>query len=163
MMFRFILVPHNNALGHIFNIYPSPTIMPLTSHQTIEIAWSIRSTMMKDTNLTILLDLFYMNDSSSSTVWSLHILVTKPNRFIDQLFYIILPFLIIFISIQMGILLDTKILIEIIQRPTPIFIGFIAQYGVMPFLAMAIAKIFRYSPLDSLALFVIGCCPGNEQ
>jgi predicted Na+-dependent transporter len=91
---------------------------------------------------------------------SLNILITQPKRVIDKLFHIFLPFLVIFISIQMGILLDTNILMDLVKRPKPVIIGFVSQYGIMPFLAMGIAKVFHYTPLYSLALFVIGCCPG---
>ena len=118
---------------------------------------------MEETNVTFCLDIFYSDDSISSYKWPLHILVTQPKRLRDKVFYIVLPVLVIFISVQMGILLDTKILIDLVKKPKPVIIGFISQYGVMPFLAMAIAKIFRYSPLYSLALFVIGCCPGQIQ
>jgi predicted Na+-dependent transporter len=116
---------------------------------------------MEETNLTFSLDIFYNDDSISSYFWPLNILVTRPERILDRSFQIILPFLIIFISIQMGILLDTKVLIDLVKKPKPVLVGFLSQYGLMPFLAMAIAKIFRYSPLYSLALFVIGCCPGK--
>ncbi|CAF1013472.1 unnamed protein product [Rotaria sordida] len=155
------ILPSKNAHDHIFNAYPSPTLIYLKNAATIDIIWSIKSTMMGMTDLTFSLDVFYNDDTISSYTWSLNILVTQPKRLVDRLFYIILPFLIIFISIQMGILLDTKILIELVRKPTPVIVGFISQYGLMPFLAMAIAKIFRYSPLYSLALFVIGCCPGS--
>ncbi|CAF4150701.1 unnamed protein product, partial [Rotaria sordida] len=50
---------------------------------------------------------------------------------------------------------------DLLKNPKPVLIGFLAQYGLMPFLAMGIAKIFHYTPLYSLALFVIGCCPGS--
>ncbi|CAF5052855.1 unnamed protein product, partial [Rotaria sp. Silwood1] len=153
--------PSKNALGHIFNAYPSPTLIHLKDPISIDIIWSITSIMMEITNLTFSLDIFYNDDSISSHTWSLNILVTQPKRIIDRLFYIILPFLVIFISIQMGILLDTKILIDLVKNPKPVIVGFISQYGLMPFLAMAIAKIFHYSPLYSLALFIIGCCPGS--
>ncbi|CAF3396934.1 unnamed protein product [Rotaria sp. Silwood1] len=155
------ILPSKNALGHIFNAYPSPTLIHLKDPISIDIIWSITSTMMEITNLTFSLDIFYNDDSISSHTWSLNILVTQPKRIIDRLFYIILPFLVIFISIQMGILLDTKILIDLVKNPKPVIVGFISQYGLMPFLAMAIAKIFHYSPLYSLALFIIGCCPGS--
>ncbi len=123
----------------------------------------MKSILMEETNLTLCLDIFYNDDSISSYFWSLNVLVTQPKRIIDKVFQIILPFLIIFISIQMGILLDTKILIDLVKKPKAVVIGFIAQYGLMPFLAMAIAKIFHYTPLYSLALFVIGCCPGKRN
>jgi predicted Na+-dependent transporter len=117
--------------------------------------------MMEETNLTFCLDIFYNNDSISSYIWSLNVLIIQPKRVIDKFFMIILPFIVVFISIQMGVLLDTKVLIDLVKKPKPVIVGFISQYGLMPFLAMAIAKIFHYSPLHSLALFLIGCCPGK--
>ncbi|CAF4322960.1 unnamed protein product [Rotaria socialis] len=155
------ILPNKNALGHIFNAYPSPTLIRIENLTAFDIIWSIESTVMNVTNLTFSLNIFYDDDSVSSNTWLLRVAVIPPQRLIDKLFYIILPILIIFISIQMGILLDTTILIGLVKNPKPVIIGFLAQYGLMPFLAMAIAKIFRYSPLYSLALFVIGCCPGS--
>jgi hypothetical protein len=156
-------VPKKNALGHIFNAYPSPTLINLKNPIDIDIIWSIKSLRMEETNLTFYLNIFYTNDSLSSYQWTLNILVTQPKRIVDRVFHIVLPFLVIFISIQMGILLDTKILIDLVKKPKPVLIGFISQYGMMPFLAMAIAKIFHYTPLYGLALFVIGCCPGKKD
>jgi BASS family bile acid:Na+ symporter len=156
-------VPKKNALGHIFNAYPSPTLINLKNPIDIDIIWSIKSLRMEETNLTFYLNIFYTNDSLSSYQWTLNILVTQPKRIVDRVFHIVLPFLVIFISIQMGILLDTKILIDLVKKPKPVLIGFISQYGMMPFLAMAIAKIFHYTPLYGLALFVIGCCPGKKK
>ncbi|CAF1516787.1 unnamed protein product [Rotaria magnacalcarata] len=155
------ILPNKNALGHIFNAYPSPTLIRIENLTTFDVIWSIESISMDVTNLTFSLNIFYDDDSVSSHAWLLRVAVTPPQRLIDRLFYITLPILIIFISIQMGILLDTKILMDLVKNPKPVIIGFLAQYGLMPFLAMAIAKIFRYSPLYSLALFVIGCCPGS--
>jgi hypothetical protein len=136
-------------------------LINLRNQAAINITWSITSTLMEATNLTIRLDIFSNKDSISSHKWPLNILVTQPKRLIDKSFLLILPFIVIFISIQMGILLDTKILLDLVKKPTPVIVGFISQYGIMPFLAMAIAKIFNYSPLYSLALFIIGCCPGK--
>jgi len=115
------------------------------------------------TDLTVRLDIFYDDDTSFSYSWSLNILVTQPKRQIDTGFYVMIPFIVISISILMGILLDTKVIVDIFKNPKPLLVGFVAQYGLMPFLAMAIAKIFHYTPLNSLSLFVIGCCPGNQQ
>jgi predicted Na+-dependent transporter len=118
---------------------------------------------MDITDLKIRLDVFYDDDTSFSHTWPLNILVTQPKRRIDTIFYIIIPFMVIIISIIMGVLLDTKVIKGIIEKPKPVIVGFLAQYGLMPFLAMAIAKIFHYTPLNSLALFVIGCCPGKRM
>ena len=116
---------------------------------------------MDITTLDIRIDVFYDDDTSIPHVQSLNVLVTQPKRLIDTIFYIIIPFMVITISVIMGILLDTTVIKGIILKPIPVIVGFVAQYGMMPFLAVAIAKIFRYTPLNSLALFVIGCCPGK--
>jgi hypothetical protein len=157
---KYFIVPNKSALAHIFNVYPSPTLINLQNPTTIDITWSVTTTLMEETKLTFRLDIFHKDDSISSHQRSLNILVTQPKRTVDKFFHILLPFLVIFISIQMGILLDTKILVDLFKKPTPIIVGFISQYGLMPFLAMGIAKLFNYTPLYSLALFVIGCCPG---
>lgn len=119
------------------------------------------TTRMDVTNLTFALAVFYDDDSFSTYQWSLQVLVVQPKRVIDKIFQYTLPFLVIFISTQMGILLDTKILFELVKKPKPVLIGFLAQYGLMPFIALAITKIFKYEPLHGLALFLIGCCPGE--
>ncbi|CAF3019901.1 unnamed protein product [Rotaria sp. Silwood2] len=92
---------------------------------------------------------------------SIDILVSQPKRLLDRIFKETIPFLIGFISVQMGILLDINVLQEIVRRPIPVVIGFTCQYGLMPLIAFAISKIFHYSPLYGLGIFVVGCCPGG--
>ncbi|CAF2793679.1 unnamed protein product [Rotaria sp. Silwood2] len=161
------ILSRKNSLGHIFNAYPSPKLIHLNqnSHDdpNINILWSMKGNTMGVTNLIFHLDIFYDDDTSLSRIWSLNVLVIQPKRLIDRLFYIIIPFIVTIISILMGILLDPTIILDIVKKPTPVLVGFVAQYGLMPFLAMAIAKIFHYTPLNSLALFVIGCCSGASN
>ncbi len=148
-------------------MYPSPKLIRPTQKSIngseLNITWSMDGVRMGITDLTFRLDVFYDNDTSFSHNWSLNILVTQPKRRIDTIFYILIPFIVISISILMGVLLNTDLIIEIFKKPKPLIVGFVAQYGLMPFLAMAIAKIFRYTPLNSLSLFVIGCCPGKQK
>ena len=129
----------------------------------INSTWAIEGIGMDTTTLTFRLDIFYDDDRVSQPhIRTLDVIIIQPKRRVDTIFYIILPFMVITISILMGTLLDTKKIRDIFANPRPVIVGFFAQYGLMPFLAMAIAKIFRYSPLHSLALFVIGCCPGQR-
>ncbi|CAF3651637.1 unnamed protein product [Adineta steineri] len=90
------------------------------------------------------------------------LIVSSPKRLIDTIFKNVIPFIIIFTSIQMGILLDVGVLKELIKRPIQVLIGFVCQYGMMPILAYTISKLFRYDPLYGLGLFVVGCCPGGS-
>lgn len=113
------------------------------------------------TNLTFRFDVFYDDGITLTQFQSLNVLVLQPTRLVDKIFQYFVPFVVITISTIMGLLLDPKIILSILQNPIPVLVGFAAQYGLMPFLAMGIGKIFNYTSLYSLALFVIGCCPGN--
>lgn len=93
---------------------------------------------------------------------SMVLIVSQPQRLRDRIFRRFIPFIIGFISIQMGILLDFAVLKEIVLRPIPVLIGFVCQYGLMPLIAFAISKIFSYPPLYGLGLFVVGCSPGGS-
>ncbi len=94
---------------------------------------------------------------------SIVLLISQPQRIRDKIFRKAIPFVIMIISIQMGILLDMEVLKELIRRPIQVLIGFVCQYGFMPLIAFAISKIFRYQPTYGLGLFVVGCCPGGSQ
>ena len=160
-------MPEKHALDHIFNAYPSPTLVFLhknaSKYAWFDTVWTISAVRMDITTLRILVRIFYQNGNSTSTTSTRKILVTQPKRMIDTIFFIMLPFIVIGISILMGILLDPTIIHDIIKKPKPVIIGFVAQYGLMPLLSIVLAKLFRYSPLHSLALFVIGCCPGKRR
>ena len=90
------------------------------------------------------------------------LMISQPQRWLDKIFKGSIPFIVIFISVQMGMLLDIDALKEIMRRPVQIVIGFVCQYGFMPLIAFGISKIFRYDPLYGLGLFVVGCCPGGS-
>ncbi|CAF1412207.1 unnamed protein product [Adineta steineri] len=159
------ILPRKKALGHIFNAYFSPTIINLNQSSAYDLEinsiWLINGNTMGLTNLTFRLDVFYDDDTSITHSQILNILISQPKRRIDTIFYIIMPIIVTVISIIMGVLLETEVIKSILKKPTPVLVGFVAQYGLMPFLAIAIAKLFHYTPLYSLALFVIGCCPGS--
>lgn len=161
-------MPRKKAFTHVLNAYPSPTLIPINQKSnrdmTMDSTWSITGIGMDLTTLTFRLDIFYDDgEASHPHIRTLNILVIQPKRIVDTIFYIILPIMVVTISILMGTLLDTKEIVAIYRNPKPVIVGFVAQYGLMPFLAMGIAFICRYTPLNSLALFVIGCCPGEKN
>ena len=90
------------------------------------------------------------------------VIAVPPQRLSTTIYLKSIPYIVIFISIEMSILLDLEVLKEIVRRPIPLAIGFFCQYGIMPLIACAITKIFRYLTLYEFALFVIGCCPGGH-
>jgi hypothetical protein len=90
------------------------------------------------------------------------VIVKTPERFIDQFQLVYVVFFSIIMSFIMGILLDIETLMKILKMPLPVIIGFISQYGFMPLLTYGFIKIFKLSPVESLALFIYGTSPGGS-
>ncbi len=65
------------------------------------------------------------------------------------------------IMLSMGMTLGKQDYKILAQRPFDIFIGTVAQYTVMPFLAIFIADSFDLSPALTLGLVLVGSCPGG--
>lgn len=65
------------------------------------------------------------------------------------------------IMLSMGMTLGKKDYQILAQRPLDILIGTVAQYTVMPFVAIAIAQAFQLSPAMTLGLVLVGSCPGG--
>ncbi|HBO39017.1 MAG TPA: bile acid:sodium symporter [Pasteurellaceae bacterium] len=65
------------------------------------------------------------------------------------------------IMLSMGMTLGSHDYRVLAQRPFDILIGTIAQYSIMPFVAISIAQIFNLSPGLTLGLVLVGCCPGG--
>ncbi|CAF1017600.1 unnamed protein product [Rotaria sordida] len=124
-------------------------------------SWKVHASYINRTVIRYVLETVQENGHINRINCSIDILVSGPQRLLDRIFKGTIPFLIGFISIQMGILLDIDVLKEIFRRPIPVVIGFTCQYGLMPLIAFAISKIFHYSPLYGLGIFVVGCCPGG--
>lgn len=65
------------------------------------------------------------------------------------------------IMLSMGMTLGTKDYQILVQRPLDILIGTIAQYTIMPLVAIAIARTFDLSTGLTLGLVLVGTCPGG--
>ncbi|CAF2032676.1 unnamed protein product [Rotaria magnacalcarata] len=92
---------------------------------------------------------------------SMRIATLPPRRLINLIYTKSMPFIMIVVSVQMGILLDLQVLKELVRRPVALGIGFICQYFIMPMIGFVISKVFRYPTLYGFGLFVVGCCPGG--
>ncbi|HWP90622.1 MAG TPA: bile acid:sodium symporter family protein, partial [Thermodesulfobacteriota bacterium] len=49
----------------------------------------------------------------------------------------------------------------VLLRPQDVAVGFIAQYGIMPFAGFALAKILSLEPLLAAGVVLVGSCPGG--
>lgn len=65
------------------------------------------------------------------------------------------------IMLGMGITLTPADFERVIQRPWPVFVGFAAQYLIMPALGYTIACMFAPERGVALGLILVSCCPGG--
>ncbi|KAJ8399075.1 hypothetical protein AAFF_G00414540 [Aldrovandia affinis] len=49
-----------------------------------------------------------------------------------------------------------------IKKPKGVVIAVVAQFGIMPLAAFALAKIFQLGSLEAVTLLICGCCPGGN-
>ncbi len=67
----------------------------------------------------------------------------------------------IFIMFCMGLTLTVPDLKEVVRRPWPIVIGVVAQFVIMPLIAVAVAKLLGLNPALSVGLLMLGSVPGG--
>ncbi len=61
----------------------------------------------------------------------------------------------------MGLSLNLSDFKVVFSRPKDVGIGCLAQFGIMPLLALALARIFRLPDELAVGLVLVGCCPGG--
>ena len=65
------------------------------------------------------------------------------------------------IMFGMGLTLSPKDFRIVLSRPKDIIIGCLAQFTVMPFLALALTWAFSLPKELALGVILVGCCPGG--
>ena len=65
------------------------------------------------------------------------------------------------IMFGMGVTLTTSDFKRVLLRPKDVGVGVVAQYGIMPFLGFALAKIFGLDPILAAGVVLVGSCPGG--
>ncbi|CAF3679138.1 unnamed protein product [Rotaria sp. Silwood1] len=134
----------------------------ICGNQTIDIDLKIKAKYLNRTLINYNIKTIDINEQIDLLNCSVEVLTLPPQLLRTKIFLRSIPFIVIFISIQMGILLDIVVLKELVHRPIAVAIGFICQYGLMPMIAFTITKIFQYPPLYGFGLFAVGCCPGGS-
>ncbi|KAI3387893.1 hypothetical protein SNEBB_008762 [Seison nebaliae] len=74
--------------------------------------------------------------------------------------FVIWP-MIVFAGVAIGCVIDFREVLSILRRPIYPIIGFVAQYGFMPLIALLIIYVFRIPFKYGFGLFSLGCCPGG--
>ncbi|KAM4559119.1 ileal sodium/bile acid cotransporter-like [Odontesthes bonariensis] len=67
------------------------------------------------------------------------------------------------VMFAMGCTVEAKRLWGHIRRPWGIIIGFICQFGIMPFTAFALSLAFGVLPVQAIVIIIMGCCPGGSS
>lgn len=63
----------------------------------------------------------------------------------------------------MGTTLSVKDFVLVLKRPKDVFMGAVAQFFVMPFLAFVLSRIFRLDPALTAGVILVGTCPGGTS
>lgn len=67
------------------------------------------------------------------------------------------------IMFGMGLTLKASDFSEILTRPFQVLLGLLAQFSIMPLLAILLSKLFMLDPAMALGVVLVGCCPGGTS
>ena len=65
------------------------------------------------------------------------------------------------IMFGMGMTLLPIDFVRVAKMPRAVLCGVLGQFGVMPLLAYALAKLFRLEPELAVGFVILGACPGG--
>ncbi|XP_037645453.1 ileal sodium/bile acid cotransporter [Sebastes umbrosus] len=83
------------------------------------------------------------------------------NDILSQAMSVTLTLMLGMVMFSMGCTVDTKKLLGHIRRPWGIIIGFLCQFGIMPFTGFALSLAFNVLPVQAIVIIIMGCCPGG--
>ncbi|XP_040054897.1 hepatic sodium/bile acid cotransporter [Gasterosteus aculeatus] len=75
----------------------------------------------------------------------------------------VLSIVILFVTmISLGCTMEIYKIKAHLLKPKGVGIALLAQFGVMPLTAFALAKALRMDPVKAVAVLICGCCPGGN-
>ena len=75
----------------------------------------------------------------------------------------VLTFLLGIVMFGMGTTLSVKDFVLVFKRLRDVFLGAVAQFFIMPFLAFTLANIFQLDPALTAGVILVGTCPGGTS
>ncbi|XP_028993271.1 ileal sodium/bile acid cotransporter [Betta splendens] len=103
---------------------------------------------------------------STATVCSGKDCLVPPSNFNQILSLVlstVLTVMLAMVMFSMGCTVDSKKLWGHIKKPWGIIIGFLCQFGIMPFTAFALSLAFGVLPVQAIVIIIMGCCPGGSS
>ncbi|XP_061092837.1 ileal sodium/bile acid cotransporter-like [Conger conger] len=85
------------------------------------------------------------------------------NEILSVVLSAVLTVMLAMVMFAMGCTVDIYKLWGHIRRPWGIFVGFLCQFGIMPFTAFALSLAFNVMPVQAVAILIMGCCPGGSS
>ncbi|KAB2788876.1 bile acid:sodium symporter family protein [Brucella anthropi] len=79
-------------------------------------------------------------------------------------FSVFAPWIVVLLGIimfGMGLTISGKDFAEVAKRPFEVAIGVLAQFIIMPLLAVLLTRIIPMSPEVAAGVILVGCCPGG--
>ena len=67
------------------------------------------------------------------------------------------------IMFGMGLTLTLPDFALVVKRPLPVLLGVVAQYVIMPAVAIALATVFQLPPELAVGVILVGCAPGGTS
>ncbi|XP_055071024.1 ileal sodium/bile acid cotransporter [Misgurnus anguillicaudatus] len=103
---------------------------------------------------------------ANATICSGTSCLMPPNRFNEVLGVVmstVMTVMLAMVMFSMGCTVEAKKLWAHIRRPWGIVIGFLCQFGIMPFTAFALSLAFNVLPIQAVVIVIMGCCPGGSS
>ncbi|KAM9802284.1 ileal sodium/bile acid cotransporter [Syngnathus typhle] len=87
---------------------------------------------------------------------------TDFNATLSLVLSTVLTIMLAMVMFSMGCTVDAQKLWGHLKRPWGIVIGFLCQFGIMPFTAFALSIAFNVLPVQAIVIIIMGCCPGGS-
>ncbi|KAI3364151.1 hypothetical protein L3Q82_010966 [Scortum barcoo] len=87
--------------------------------------------------------------------------VVRMEAAMDKSINILLIVVLFITMVSMGCTMEVSKIKAHIVRPKGVVIAVLAQYGIMPLTAFALAKAFQLSEIAAVVVLICGCCPGG--
>ncbi|KAI1899086.1 hypothetical protein AGOR_G00057860 [Albula goreensis] len=85
------------------------------------------------------------------------------NQILSLVLSVVMTVMLAMVMFAMGCTVEAAKLWGHIRRPWGIFIGFLCQFGIMPFSAFALSLAFNVLPIQAVVILIMGCCQGGSS
>ena len=105
-----------------------------------------------------------LSELASNTFAYWVILIAVAAFYQPSFFHWIAPYIPVLLGIimyGMGLTLTLQDFKEVIHSPYSVLVGVLAQFIIMPMLAIGLSTLFRLPPEIAVGVILVGCCPGG--